>query len=762
MCKTVTKQISISAWNINGVFQKSSGEKRSKIQNEDFQSNMSSDIIFLSETHACYKDVLLYDGYKSFMNCRSESSYKKRGGLAVFIKRNILQGVSLIDKSQSEMMWFKLSSTYFGLSKDLYVCFIYIAPSNSTYVKKTSLDKLVFTKLENDVMKFNQKGDIMIMGDLNAHINYKEHDFILNDSDSNLDSVLPDNYISDSHQLFRNTEIHQDTNMYGKNILDLCISSEIRILNGRIIGDSNGSATYFNYQGVSINDYCLCSANFMENVINFQVGNFLPCLSDHCPITVKIFSSFSNNISETSMRSKPLRIKWSKDIEDKFVENLHDACFGDIIKRISTCNLMMNNTCTNLQAGEAYDKVSEVNNIVDSFSNLLKNAAVCTKVDKKCRSRQKFIRKKRKKTWHDTDCDVQLRHVKSLGRALCKSPWNQSLRLKVLYEKKKYNKLLRRKYRNFKAKLLGAMLDTSEENPSEFWRLVNSLKANREDPCNSISPHDWLSYFRELMNKKYDNNFSDCEECKYLHCNNELLNVDITAEDVQKAVKSLKLNKACSVDCITNEMIKASSGVILYMYVDIFNLVLKSGLYPSIWRENLIKPIFKGGNAFDPSCYRGIAISSCLSKLFTRVLFNRLDKYLDSNDIISPEQAGFRKNMRTSDHILTLKSLIDKYFKKNKYIFACFVDLKKAFDTVNRQALLYKLSQYNISGHFFDILKSMYSDVSFSVSLPNGLTNGFQSSIGVKQGCILSPTLFSLYIDDLNLLNLMMSVNLLI
>ena len=103
-----------------------------------------------------------------------------------------------------------------------------------------------------------------------------------------------------------------------------------------------------------------------------------------------------------------------------------------------------------------------------------------------------------------------------------------------------------------------------------------------------------------------------------------------------------------------------------------FNLILRSGIYPSLWRENFIKPLFKGGCASDPSCYSGIAISSCLSKFFTKILHNRLENYLEQNDIICPEQIGFRKVPRTSDHIFCLKTLIDKYVRKNKYVFACF------------------------------------------------------------------------------------------
>ena len=162
-------------------------------------------------------------------------------------------------------------------------------------------------------------------------------------------------------------------------------------------------------------------------------------------------------------------------------------------------------------------------------------------------------------------------------------------------------------------------------------------------------------------------------------------------------------------------MIKVSCNTNYILYVDIFYLILKSGKYPSTWRENFIKPLFKGGTTSDPSCYRGIAISSCLSKLFTRILFNRLEKYLENNNIICPEQIGFKRGARISDNIFTLN--IDKFFKNNKYLYACFEDLEKAFDTVNRQALLFKLNRYNIRGHFLNIIEDMYNDVSFSIRL---------------------------------------------
>ena len=93
--------------------------------------------------------------------------------------------------------------------------------------------------------------------------------------------------------------------------------------------------------------------------------------------------------------------------------------------------------------------------------------------------------------------------------------------------------------------------------------------------------------------------------------------------------------------------------------------------------KTLLKPIHKKGNDTDPRNYRGIVISSCLSKFFAKILHNRIEKYISDNSIMNENQTGFRKQYRTSDHILTLKSIIEKLFKKGSYLFTCFVDFEK-------------------------------------------------------------------------------------
>ena len=131
---------------------------------------------------------------------------------------------------------------------------------------------------------------------------------------------------------------------------------------------------------------------------------------------------------------------------------------------------------------------------------------------------------------------------------------------------------------------------------------------------------------------------------------------------------------------LKNEMIKSALPFIKNTVVKVFNVLLREGQFPASWTEGIIIPIYKQGGCTDPNNYRGITLNSCLGKLFCHVLNTRIANYLDSRSFLKKEQAGFRKNFRTSDQVFILKTIIDKYTQKNgtlNKLYTCFIDLKK-------------------------------------------------------------------------------------
>ena len=155
---------------------------------------------------------------------------------------------------------------------------------------------------------------------------------------------------------------------------------------------------------------------------------------------------------------------------------------------------------------------------------------------------------------------------------------------------------------------------------------------------------------------------------------------------------------------------------------------------------------------YDPSSptnYRPITLLSCISKLFTSILNNRLNTFLEENRILLENQAAYRKSYSTLDHIFTLNSLNEILKHYDKKLYCVFIDFSKAFDSIWHTGLWHKLLKQDITGKFLKIVQSMYSNIKSCVSLKNTKSDFFYSNCGVRQGENLSPVLFSLFLNDL-------------
>ncbi len=183
--------------------------------------------------------------------------------------------------------------------------------------------------------------------------------------------------------------------------------------------------------------------------------------------------------------------------------------------------------------------------------------------------------------------------------------------------------------------------------------------------------------------------------------------------------------------------------MLLPLYVKLFNKVFDSGVMPTEWLVGMIVPIYKNkGDTHSVNNYRGNTLLSCLGKLFTSILNERLTEYSTTFNIINETQAGFRQEYSTLDHIFLFKCVNDLFNWRKKKLFCLFVDYKKAFDLVWRDGLWYNLVKAKVNGKILHVIRNMYSNIKSCVILSNK-SDSFISNMGVREGENLSPLLFA-------------------
>ena len=185
------------------------------------------------------------------------------------------------------------------------------------------------------------------------------------------------------------------------------------------------------------------------------------------------------------------------------------------------------------------------------------------------------------------------------------------------------------------------------------------------------------------------------------------------------------------------------------MLLRIFNNILQTGQYPIMWTQGAISPVHKKGSVDIPDNYRGITVTSSMCMLFGIMMNNRLTSFCSKHAIIDERQCSHKKGARTTDNVLIIKSLFEKYCEKDKgHLYTCFIDFKKAFDSIWHEGLFLKLLRHEIGGPFYKPLKSMYKKNSEVVKLNGTLTQEFPVKSVVRQGDIQSPLLFNIRSEE--------------
>ncbi|CAB3993600.1 Hypothetical predicted protein, partial [Paramuricea clavata] len=326
--------------------------------------------------------------------------------------------------------------------------------------------------------------------------------------------------------------------------------------------------------------------------------------------------------------------------------------------------------------------------------------------------------------------------------------------------KNKLNKLIKKtKEEYFKTKLFNA------NNSKESWQAINEL-LNKKPKTTHVTQ---LNVDDQVITG--DTNIADCFNqyfssigCK-LSKNVQNINVDpmtfvtptessfhfscILVQETFDALNQLNSRKSPGLDGISVKLLKDTSDVIAQPLANIFNLSLQTAIFPDEWKIAKVSPVFKEGNKTDCGNYRPISVISVVAKLFEGLVYNQLRTFIADNSILVEQQSGFRSQHSTETALLG--STNEWLYNMDSGLIngVLFLDLKKAFDTVDHEILLKKLHLYGIKGTTYAWFES-YIQNRKSICLMNGKkSHAREIRCGVPQGSNLGPILFLLYINDL-------------
>ena len=619
----------------------------------------------------------------------------------------------------------------------------------------------VFDDIEEDVLELRVKFNLpmFLAGDFNAHTQdsidiLPIDDVVFSETGCEvLDGDLSDERLGlsiPSHcTLYRYSQDKMDVNKNGNNLLSFCKSLRFKIANGRVGCDKFfGGSTCFKSSESSVIDYLVASDDMLSYISDFKVGTFDPCMSDfHAPIefTISGFGLVDSDIpvsndslnkqeydfaSDSYKENASYRFQWSKESAENFKIKLENIDIETLHLKLKEVALSpnqddINSICNELNAG---------------LLETAKNAGVFVKRRKKQNSNNRNKSKKNDPPWFNPELIKKRKEYYRVKNKLKRKGFKKLSHQKA----KEFKKLVKQQEKMYYKNLNDKIRKLKSSNSKEYWDLLNKSIDGKKARV-KFCLETFTEHFRSINKAKengrvFESNQGDA-------CNEEL-NAFFDTSFVRSVIKSLKNNKAAGIDFIHNEFLKYSNDKLVAFYCDFFNVILCSSFVPEIWCEGIIMPLYKNkGAKNDPDNYRGITLLSCLGKLFTACLSKRISDYIHKNQM-GIEQAGFRKDFSTLDHIFTLHAIINYYRNKKGRIYCAFIDYRKAFDFIDRSSLWFKLLQNNVNGRVLAVIKNMYEQAKSCVKESDRLSDFFSCNQGVRQGENLSPILFAIYLND--------------
>ncbi|CAG2194675.1 unnamed protein product [Mytilus edulis] len=458
---------------------------KSKLKYPEFTELLyKTDIAGIVETKLDDIDDIQLQGYELIYKNRNKIGKRRSGGLAVAYKNHLKDNIEYIKTESKFVLWCKISKVINRLD-DILLGIIYIPPEYTSY---SSIDAI--NEIEMELFELSHKfSKCLLVGDFNARTGSEDDFIFVPDSESHVVDIenIQINAVCnlDQYDFSRKRNSRdKNKNRFGNQLLEFCKGNNFFIMNGRTLGDIDGK---FTCRNSSVVDYCLCSAELIQNFTDFKVHDFSSLYSDvHSPIEISLKQTdqeVSTKCSDDARTNEQKINNWTNEKSYKFLECLNLTEIENINSEIDGTTVVTQET---------------VDMIISKIGKVLINSAGNTFGFKVSAGKKSEHRKN--KPWFDHDCKAARSEFRKMKRNKNKSPFHRAL---VSDAEKRYKNTMNKAHKKYRSDFRKKMDDLKQKDAKEFWRLLNENKSTAQPKIDfdKLNPDDQPEY--PIVERKY-------------------------------------------------------------------------------------------------------------------------------------------------------------------------------------------------------------------------------------------------------------------
>ena len=712
----VRTKMKVGTYNVNGMNEV--GKRREVI--ECFNES-DLDVLGLQETHLIGEGSDGKDdkweglkGWACWSGMKEHEKGRKRMGVALLLSERMSENVIEYGCVNARLCWVLCK---LGISKFVFVSAY--APVNVTSGKGKEEMRKFWSDLNECGKELQEKGKIIILGDMNAKVGNVSREKIVGQHGA------------------------EGVNENGDHLVELCAERNVFLANTFFQHKDIHKYTWKRGEGggveqKSLIDYIICEESIRSCVKDARVVRGVLDVSDHFLV-----------IAVLHVQLKWIRKKGRDGREDRV--DLKSLKEENVNKNYIQELEILNEKIGREMYGSDINKLWE-----DTCKGILEI------VEKVC-GRVKIGKGRKGDAWWNEEIKEGVKRKRTAWRKMLQKdvPDDERERRKRAYKILKNEvKRIVGKAKKERDEELGVKLSRDfVSNRKLYHREIRRIRGQQSSNCNRIKDENdrllerkeevlgrWRDYFKNLMNAGDDRN----AEITCWGMNGGFgvskKQVNITRNEVKKAIKKLKLGKAPGVDGIRSEMLKYGGEVMIDILWRVCKVAWEIGEVPVEWTMAVIVPLYKGKGSKEACMnFRGISLLSIPGKVYGRLIIERVKEI--TRGVIGGEQGAFMDGRGCVDQIHTVRLMIEKYICKRRKLYAAFIDLEKAYDRVDRKALWDVLRIYGVGGELLSAVRAFYVDSNACVRIDGVESESFEIGVGVRQGCVMSPWLFNIFMD---------------